>query len=226
MTLLQEEIAAFCSTSIRLKREEIWTDEKVYRPSVRREFSECPRLGFVGPAYQTNGCLLVGASGNSTEGQEPKAVSERYERQDMAHMILQENFKNSGSKAAWQALNAFEFWDASENWHVNWAIQGTLNKLDLKLEEIAFCNVIPFTSQEAPKRSCSAWRNGTRLFFEPLASLLSPKIVVWLGKAAFERSRAHLTKRLSEKEAVVNRSRSLNRERQFLDLDRLKEGLL
>ena len=113
-----KSLLPFLSQASDLTREDIWEGERVYRPSVRKNFAEYPRLGCFGDAYTPGGGVLVGANGNSTEGQNADRVEARYADQDRKHIGHLEAFHHDRSEQAFARLNRLEKEDIL-GWHMD-----------------------------------------------------------------------------------------------------------
>ena len=207
-------IIPFLAHASNLTRDEIWAGEAVYRPLVRKHFADFPRLGHFGNGYAPGGWVFVGANGNSTEGQNLSRVEARYADQDREHIQHIEAFRQKPDQRTFAKLNAFEKRDIL-GWHMDWVIDGSLERLNLGIDDVVICNVIPFSTMDAPPASSIAWRNAVNLYFARLMQLLAPHGVVWMGKAAWQRSRPHLQSRPAPIEAIVSRQRNLSRTQQF-----------
>lgn len=202
--------------SANLTRERIWAPLPPYIPTVRREFAMWPRPGFVGRDWRPGGWVLVGANPGSTEGRDPSI----YAKGDATHIEFLRAFARAPSEPSFHNLMDYEQRDIV-SWSLDWAISGTLERLGSAMDDVAILNVIPFSTKEAPPKTSPAWRNASSLHFARVLAALEPQGVVWLGKAAVDRTRPHLRLPRGTKSATVSRQRDLDMATRFRDLSRV-----
>jgi hypothetical protein len=191
--------------SAKLTREEIWSPEAPYRPSVRQDFAALPFLGFVGRSFVAGGVVLVASNGNSKE----EVDFSKHESHDLEYIRLLNNFRNDPSTVQCQDLMEFVERDM-KIWSLASTIQRVMDRLDVTMDEMAFLNAIPFSTKESPSGTCPAWANSVKLHLQPIVTVLKPSKVIWLGKAASDRAGRLLSYTPSKGYRIVSRQRNLS----------------
>ena len=211
----EDAVRAATWGSSKLSRERIWHPEPPYYPKTRTEFAAYARPGYVGNARSVNAPVLVGSNPYSAEN----STASRWADDDREHIPLLRAFIESGSEKDFGALMNFEGAQI-QRWALDWAISGSLDRLQLQLNQTSVLNVIPFSTPKAPRTASPAWKNSVALHFKPLIDALQPKLIVWLGRAAQEAVRPHFRLEAGQREVVVSRQRNLPIAERFGDLDR------
>lgn len=197
-----------------LTRQRVWARSDPPEPVIRKTFSRYPRPGFVGENYSKSRVVLVGINPGSGEGR----AEEEFNDRDKELGKFLKAFKQAGSNQNWDALMRAEGMDM-KYYKLDWAIRGALERLGLTRDEIAFINVVPFSTQKPSHINAVAWESSIYNHFLPLIEALNPKRTVWLGKTAHDKFTKYSDKKL-QNSVVVNRQRNKPMSERFMELEK------
>jgi len=182
-------------------------------PNTRQDIAVLPRLGIIGSNYKKKGVALIGINPGSGEGRPEEVFTDR----DTSLKKAFRNFQLKGDLPTFQILNQTELNDM-QYWPLDWAIQGALQRLNLQLEDIAFTNVIPFSTKNSARIRESEWRDAVHKYLSKWLSSVEPSLVIWLGKSAYDKALKYINNP-EFKSYVVDRRRNWTLEERFRDLD-------
>ena len=159
-----------------------------------------PQPGYVGPDYWKRRVLLVGQNPGT-----PKTLAEQdkpYTRalRQLAQVPTQENFQ--------------ELSIVLKQFIPKWPVHGNyfpLQAAGLSLDDIAYFNVVRCRTSADARPGSGSVRNCLNSHFTRWLDLLSPRVVVFIGKWAHDQASAEV-KRRSIPFAFMNRQRSLSSE--------------
>lgn len=194
------------------------------RPTIARE----PWLGMIGPRYKRGGVALIGINGGLGDSQHRLMMS------DGPDILLAQATQSLRENPTLKSLNAYfeasikdvRAWGADSRFFSE-TICGSLDRLRVQIEDVAYANVIPFRTSDAGALSARKfdviWEISCREFLNPWLKVISPSLVIWLGKTAFDKSRQYLID--LPVSVVVSRRRDLRLDEKFAELDKYVDAL-
>jgi|SRR5579884_2631469 len=165
---------------------------------LRDNLENVPQPGYIGQRYRESGVLLVGQNPGTPKSLAP--IDPPYTR---ALRALRDESTPERYVELLQVMRGVI---------PQWPIHGSyfpLAECDLALDDIAYLNVVRCrtTKDRAPGRTLV--RQCTAIHFDRWFKLLAPRVVVFIGKWAYERASGH-AKGAGVPCAFINRERSLS----------------
>lgn len=168
------------------------------RALLRDHHENVPQPGFIGDNYWKRRVLLV--------GQNPGTPKSRLSA-DMPHTAALRALRDRPSANTYQDLRS-----VLRAFIPQWPVHGNyfpLAESGLTLDDIAYCNVVRCRTSADGRPSDLTALTCTQHHFARWVSLLEPRVVVFIGKWAFERGR-NIVERYGIPCDFMNRQRSLS----------------
>jgi hypothetical protein len=151
-------------------------DPAICPKMVRDNGENVPQPGFIGSRFAEKRVLLV--------GQNPGNPNDRLLYRDRRYTGVLRNLRDNASIENWTRLESVlsEFvpeWPVQRNYF-------PLQESGLNLDEIAYCNIVRCRTVANSKPSKSMVSECTVNHFERWLTLLRPRVVVFIGKWAFD----------------------------------------
>lgn len=166
---------------------------------LRDGMENLPQPGYVGPCYGESRLLLV--------GQNPGKRFPRLAQQDRQYMKALRSVRDQPSAVTYddlmQILRVFIR---------DWPIHGSyfpLAECGLELEQIAYCNIVRCRTDHNKQPGVKITRTCMTVHFERWLNLLRPRVVVFIGKWAFDQG-ARVVESRRTPTAFIDRQRSLS----------------
>lgn len=207
---IYERVCKAFNNLVRLNRETIMEGAL---PSFRHQLSILPRLGTIGKNYRPSGVALIGINPGNGEGRSEI----EFEVRDKLLVTAFDDFKRNPDFENLNNLMEAELRDM-EFWHLDWAISGTLERLNLCMEDIAFTNVIPFSTRRSSDIKTGEWIKAVDQYLSIWLASVDPGLVIWLGKIAYDKTQKYLHA-ANFKSIVVDRRLNWSFEERFHDLE-------
>jgi hypothetical protein len=175
--------------------------EQGRNPVLLRDAAEnLPQPGFIGASYESERVVLV--------GQNPGIRRPRTASLDEKYVAALRQVHDSPTDISYARLlqvaaDFIPYWPLHQR-------HFPLKECGLSLNQIAYMNIVRCRTTDNRAPTQPLVRTCLRLHFERWLDFLSPRVVVFLGKWAFDRGRAVVERRGIPTD-FVNRNRSLNR---------------
>jgi uracil-DNA glycosylase len=188
-------ISSFCEV-VACEECDSFTSKKLLRD--KRE--NIPQPGYVGSNYPSKRVLLV--------GQNPGIAPDYMQMRDSIYTKALRDLESERTQGYYEILYKVVL-DCVPEWPVN-RNYFPLESCGLRLEDIAYCNVVRCRTVDKAIPSKGLIENCIRNHFINFVEAIEPKIVIFIGKWAHDQA-AHLLPS-SVKYSFLNRMRSLSSE--------------
>lgn len=168
------------------------------RNLLRDDLENVPQPGYIGKNYYRSRILLVGQNPGT-----PKSL----EAADRPYTASLRNLRDVVSVESYTALNG-----VMRNFIPQWPVHGNyfpLTECGLTLDEIAYMNVVRCRTSADKKPGTNAINNCLSNHFGRWLDLLSPRVIVFIGKWAADNA-SHEAEKRKISFAFMNRQRSLS----------------
>jgi len=167
---------------------------------LRDEDQNLPQPGYVGSDYWATGVLLI--------GQNPGVVTERFRAQNSRYAHLLKNVRDSPNSETYNKLSAYlreiiPTWPVSGNYF-------PLAECGLTFDDIAYFNLVrcrTVGNKSVPKSMTS---NCVAKHFADWMDTLRPRVVICIGKWAYDKITPHESMNDQIEVEYINRQRSLS----------------
>jgi len=172
------------------------------KPKILRDAKDNPpQPGYIGESYRNTRLLLI--------GQNPGTRKAARADEDIRYSAALIAIRNKPELREYEDLNKI-----LANFISRWPVQNNyfpLKECKLKLSNIAFFNLVRCRTDNDCSPSSQMVRNCRKNHFENWIELLRPKVVIFIGKWAWERGSQYLDSR-GIPHGYMNRRRSLSSE--------------
>jgi len=181
------------------------------RRLLRDPLENVPQPGFIGDNYPSRRVLLI--------GQNPGTPKSRLAA-DMPYTAALRALRDDPTEGPYQHLRK-----VLKTFIPQWPVHGNyfpLSECGLTLEDIAYCNVVRCRTTKDAMPSDHTARTCSQSHLARWVSLLAPRVVVFIGKWAFERGHS-IVDRHGIPCDYMNRQRSLSSEARLENRERVSE---